>query len=54
MIPNDLPIVLPHQAGLDLTVTQEQEQEARDEVDELRKKLDEVLLSLFHHTIFAS
>ena len=42
MIPPDLPIVLPHQEGLDLTVTPEQEQEAMDEVEELRKRLDGV------------
>jgi len=42
MIPPDLPVVLPHQEGLDLTVTPEQEQEAMDEVEELRKRLDGV------------
>ncbi|KAJ3506945.1 hypothetical protein NLJ89_g6577 [Agrocybe chaxingu] len=42
MIPNDLPVVLPHQEGLDLTVTPEQEQELMDEIDELRKRLDGV------------
>jgi len=40
VIPPDLPVVLPHQEGLDLTVTPEQEQEAMDEVEELRKRLD--------------
>ncbi|CAA7262497.1 unnamed protein product [Cyclocybe aegerita] len=40
MIPNDLPVVLPHQEGLDLTVTPEQEQELMDEIDEMRKQLD--------------
>ncbi|CAA7257440.1 unnamed protein product [Cyclocybe aegerita] len=40
MIPGDLPVVLPHQEGLDLTVTPEQEQELMDEIDELRKRLD--------------
>ena len=40
MIPPDFSIMLPHQEGLDLTVTPEQEQEAMDEVEELRKRLD--------------
>ncbi|KAH9480239.1 Centromere protein mis12 [Psilocybe cubensis] len=40
MVPSDLPIVLPHQQGLDLTVTPEQEVEAMEEVEELRKRLD--------------
>ena len=48
MIPPDLPVVLPHQEGLDLTVTPEQEQEAMDEVEELRKRLDGVC-DLFTH-----
>ena len=42
MIPSDLPIVLPHQEGLDFTVTVEKEQELVDEVEQLRKRLDEV------------
>jgi len=42
MIPQDLPIVLPHQEKLDLTVTPEREQELMDEVEELRKGLDAV------------
>jgi len=42
MIPPDLPIILPHQERLDLTTTAEQEQEAMDEVEELRKRLDGV------------
>ncbi|KAF5318496.1 hypothetical protein D9619_011034 [Psilocybe cf. subviscida] len=40
MIPPDLPVVLPHQAGLDLTATPEKEQALMDEVEELRKQLD--------------
>ncbi|KAF8156576.1 Mis12 protein-domain-containing protein [Crassisporium funariophilum] len=40
MIPQDLPIVLPHQEGLDLTINPEKEQELMDEVEELRKRLD--------------
>lgn len=39
-IPPDLPIVVPHQQGLDLTTTAEREQELMDELDELRKQLD--------------
>ena len=42
MIPSDLPIVLPHQEGLDFTTTVEKEQELVDEVEQLRKRLDEV------------
>jgi len=42
MIPQGLPIVLPHQEKLDLTVTPEREQELMDEVEELRKGLDAV------------
>jgi kinetochore protein Mis12/MTW1 len=42
MIPPDLPVVFPHQEGLDLTVTPEQDQEAMGEVKELRKRLDGV------------
>ncbi|KAF8877824.1 Mis12 protein-domain-containing protein [Gymnopilus junonius] len=40
MISSDLPIVLPHMEGLDLTITSEQEQEAVEEVEELRRILD--------------
>jgi len=46
MIPPDLSIVLPHQAGLDLITSPEQEQDVVQEVDVLRKKLDNVPLSL--------
>jgi kinetochore protein Mis12/MTW1 len=42
MIPTDLPVVLPHQEGLDFTITVEKEQELVDEVEQLRKRLDEV------------
>ena len=50
MIPSDLPIVLPHQDGLDFTITVEKEQELVDEVERLRKHLDEVRShpSFFH------
>lgn len=41
-IPPDLPIVLPHQQNLDLTQTPEREKELMDEVEELRKQLDNV------------
>jgi kinetochore protein Mis12/MTW1 len=52
MIPADLPVVLPHQEGLDLTATPEQEQDAMDEVEELRKRLDGVR-GFAHHPIGA-
>ncbi|KAG5646018.1 hypothetical protein DXG03_004620 [Asterophora parasitica] len=39
-IPPDLPIVVPHQQNLDLTHTPEREQELMDDLEELRKKLD--------------
>ncbi|KAJ7596725.1 Mis12-domain-containing protein [Mycena floridula] len=39
-IPPDLPVVLPHHQGLDLTQTPEREQELLDEIESLRKKLD--------------
>lgn len=41
-IPLNLPIVLPHQAGLNLNVTSAQEQEAVEEVEALRRRLDGV------------
>jgi len=47
MIPPDLPIVLPHQASLDLTVTADQEQQLVEEVEVLRRKLDNVINPLF-------
>ncbi|KAF5380133.1 hypothetical protein D9615_006230 [Tricholomella constricta] len=39
-IPPDLPIVVPHQQNLDLTQTPEREQELMDELEDLRKQLD--------------
>ncbi|RDB18639.1 Centromere protein mis12 [Hypsizygus marmoreus] len=39
-IPSDLPVVLPHQQGLDLTVTVEREQELMEELEQLRKQVD--------------
>ncbi|KAH7914095.1 Mis12-domain-containing protein [Hygrophoropsis aurantiaca] len=39
-IPVDLPIVVPHQAGLDLDCPSEKELELMTEIDELRKKID--------------
>ncbi|KAJ7492179.1 Mis12-domain-containing protein [Mycena latifolia] len=39
-IPADLPIVLPHHEGLDLTQTPEREQELMDEVANLRNQLE--------------
>ena len=52
MISSDLPIVLPHQEGLDFTITVEKEQELVDEVEQLRKRLDEVRLLIL--TFYAS
>ena len=52
MIPPDLPVVLPYQEGLDLTATVEQEQELMSEIEQLRKRLDEVRFVYF--TFFAS
>ena len=54
MIPSDLPIVLPHQEGLDFTITVEKEQELVDEVEQLRKRLDEVRSCTFIFTFYAS
>ncbi|KAH7920452.1 hypothetical protein BV22DRAFT_1133061 [Leucogyrophana mollusca] len=39
-IPADLPIVVPHQEGLDLECPLEKEMELMTEIDELRKKID--------------
>ncbi|KAG8217276.1 Mis12-domain-containing protein [Butyriboletus roseoflavus] len=39
-IPADLPIVVPHQEGLELTYPPERETELMSEIDELRKKID--------------
>lgn len=41
-IPPDLPLVLPHQEGLDLTHTPEREKELMDEIADLRRKIDNV------------
>lgn len=38
----ELPIVVPHQKGLDLTTTAEQESELFQEIEELRLKIDNV------------
>lgn len=43
-IPPGLPIVLPHHRNLDLTQTPEKEQELMDEVEDLRKQLDNVCI----------
>ena len=42
MVPRDLPIVLPHQATLDLSVSPDQEEDLIREVNALRKRLDNV------------
>ncbi|KAG6841611.1 hypothetical protein C0991_009036 [Blastosporella zonata] len=39
-LPSDLPIVVPHQQNFDLIQTPEREQELTDELEELRKQLD--------------
>jgi kinetochore protein Mis12/MTW1 len=56
IIPPDLPVVLPHQEGLDLTATVEEEQKLVGEVEQLRKRLDEVRSISFHpyFTFYAS
>lgn len=41
-IPSDLPIVAPHHKGLDLQTTPEQERELMTEIEELRRKIDNV------------
>ena len=41
-IPPDLPIVMPHHKGLDLTVPPEVEAEVVSEIDELRRKINTV------------
>ena len=43
-IPNDLPIVAPHQRGLDLGTEPETETELMAEIEELRRNIDNVLL----------
>ncbi|KAF9073892.1 Mis12 protein-domain-containing protein [Rhodocollybia butyracea] len=40
-VPPDLPVVLPHQQGLDLTVKPERETQLLEEISELRKKIDD-------------
>lgn len=52
-IPPDLPIVLPHQQNLDLTHTPERERELMDEMEDLRKKLDNVRCLQISKVIFA-
>ncbi|KAG6829083.1 hypothetical protein H0H92_005794 [Tricholoma furcatifolium] len=42
-IPPDLPIVVPHQQELNLTQTPEREQELMDELEQLRRRLDNVI-----------
>lgn len=51
-IPADLPIVVPHQEGLDLTYPPERESELMSEIDELRKKIDAAsLMSRFSYDL---
>jgi kinetochore protein Mis12/MTW1 len=47
-IPADLPIVAPHHRGLDLQSEPERELELMTEIEELRRKIDNVRLT--HHT----
>ncbi|KAF8645732.1 hypothetical protein AX16_007600 [Volvariella volvacea WC 439] len=39
-VPEDLPIVLPHHKGLDLSSTAEKEQELMDELEDLRRQIN--------------
>ena len=48
-IPADLPIVAPHHKGLDLNSEPERELELMTEIDELRRKIDNVRLT-YHFT----
>jgi kinetochore protein Mis12/MTW1 len=41
-IPPDLPVVVPHQQGLDLSLTTEREKEMMEEIEDLRKKIENV------------
>ncbi|KAG6831477.1 hypothetical protein H0H92_010386 [Tricholoma furcatifolium] len=51
-IPPDLPIVVPHQQDLNLTQTPEKEQELMDEIEQLRRRLDNQrrLRRMYTHT----
>lgn len=40
--PKELPLVLPHQKGLDLTVTEEEENALEREIEDLRRQVDAV------------
>ena len=53
MIPSNLPLVLPCQEGLDFAITVEKGQELVDEVEQLRKCLDEVLSPALTFTFYA-
>lgn len=43
-IPSDLPIVAPHHKGLNLQTTPEQERELMTEIEELRRRIDNVCI----------
>lgn len=53
-VPADLPVVLPHQKGLDLTIKPEREAELVEEVADLRKKLSHVCIFLLHSDCICS
>lgn len=46
-IPSDVPYVLPSQAGADFTATQDREEELLAEMDDLRKKIQQVCTILY-------
>ncbi|KAI0070123.1 Mis12-domain-containing protein [Panus rudis PR-1116 ss-1] len=52
-VPPELPIVAPHQRGLDLTTEEKQEQELVDEIEELRRKIhaQRKLRRVFNHAV---
>lgn len=51
-IPADLPVVAPHQKGLDLDPPPEEEQELVAEIAELRRKIDNVRLGTVSNTTY--
>jgi kinetochore protein Mis12/MTW1 len=44
--PSDLPVIVPHQAGLNLEYTEEAEAELVDEIASLRRRIENVRLTL--------
>jgi kinetochore protein Mis12/MTW1 len=47
--PSDLPVIVPHQAGLDLEHSQERERECADEIASLRKEIENVRVCFSPH-----